>query len=64
MNTPLPGFGDPDRFTPRLGQPEIERLPGVLQRPFDDLSEPGVADPADTSFPPDWAQSIEVSCSS
>ena len=43
---------------------EIERLLGVLERPFDDPAEPGAADLADAGFPPDWAQSIEVSCSS
>ena len=41
---------------------EVQRLQSALQHPFDEQS-------ADTSnryagFPPDWAQSIEVSCSS
>ncbi len=38
---------------------EIERLLKVLQRPYD---EPTQASDAD--FPPDWASSLEVSCSS
>ncbi|MET0520216.1 MAG: protein adenylyltransferase SelO [Burkholderiaceae bacterium] len=38
---------------------ETQRLLAVLQRPFD---EPALASDAD--FPPDWAQSLEVSCSS
>ena len=38
---------------------EIERLLKVLQRPYD---EPVSA--ADADFPPDWAQHLEVSCSS
>ncbi|MDN3922872.1 protein adenylyltransferase SelO [Roseateles violae] len=38
---------------------EIARLLKVLQRPFD---EPELASDAD--FPPDWAQTLEVSCSS
>jgi uncharacterized protein YdiU (UPF0061 family) len=38
---------------------EIERLLKVLSRPFD---EP--ADPSDAALPPDWAQHLEVSCSS
>ena len=38
---------------------EIERLLKVLQHPFD---EPAL--PSDAAFPPDWAQSLEVSCSS
>jgi serine/tyrosine/threonine adenylyltransferase len=38
---------------------EIARLLKVLGRPFD---EP--ADPSDAALPPDWAQSLEVSCSS
>jgi uncharacterized protein YdiU (UPF0061 family) len=38
---------------------EIERLLKVLSRPFD---EPVV--PSDAALPPDWAQHLEVSCSS
>ncbi|QPF72888.1 YdiU family protein [Roseateles sp. DAIF2] len=38
---------------------EVTRLLKVLQRPFD---EPVSA--ADADFPPDWAQHLEVSCSS
>jgi uncharacterized protein YdiU (UPF0061 family) len=39
---------------------EVQRLLKVLQRPFDEQPE---AD-ADASFPPDWAQHLEISCSS
>jgi len=39
---------------------EVQRLLKVLQRPFDEQDE---AD-AYASFPPDWAQHLEVSCSS
>lgn len=43
---------------------EVERLLAVLRRPFDD-APPGVDDPAPyADFPPAWASSIEVSCSS
>ncbi|UXH77208.1 protein adenylyltransferase SelO [Roseateles amylovorans] len=38
---------------------EVERLLAVLRHPFD---EPARA--ADADFPPDWAQQLEVSCSS
>jgi len=38
---------------------EIERLLKVLSRPFD---EPEL--PSDAALPPDWAQTLEVSCSS
>ena len=38
---------------------EVERLLKALQHPFD---EP--AQPSDAAFPPEWAQSLEVSCSS
>ncbi|CAM4072348.1 protein adenylyltransferase SelO [Roseateles saccharophilus] len=38
---------------------EIERLLKVLGRPFD---EPAL--PSDAALPPDWAQGLEVSCSS
>lgn len=38
---------------------EVTRLLAVLQRPFD---EPVQA--SDAGFPPDWAQGLEVSCSS
>ena len=39
---------------------EVQRLHRLLQRPFD--VQPGCE--ADADFPPDWASSIEVSCSS
>jgi len=39
---------------------ETERLLKVLQRPFDE--QPGHE--ADAGFPPDWAQQLQVSCSS
>jgi serine/tyrosine/threonine adenylyltransferase len=39
---------------------ETERLLKVLQRPFDEQPE----HEADAGFPPDWAQQLEVSCSS
>ncbi len=39
---------------------EVERLLKVLARPYDEAS--GTA--ADAGFPPDWAQHLEVSCSS
>jgi uncharacterized protein YdiU (UPF0061 family) len=39
---------------------EIDRLLKVLARPFDEQPENAVY----ADFPPDWAQSIEVSCSS
>jgi len=38
---------------------EVRRLLDVLRRPFD---EPVQA--SDAGFPPDWAQTLEVSCSS
>jgi uncharacterized protein YdiU (UPF0061 family) len=38
---------------------ECARLLKVLQRPFDEPAEA-----ADAAFPPDWAQTLEVSCSS
>jgi uncharacterized protein YdiU (UPF0061 family) len=38
---------------------ETERLLKVLSHPFD---EPAL--PSDAALPPDWAQSLEVSCSS
>jgi uncharacterized protein YdiU (UPF0061 family) len=43
---------------------EIERLLNVLAHPFDEPAEPSPQDLADAGFPPDWARSIEVSCSS
>ena len=43
---------------------EVERLLKVLAQPFDEPAEPSPQDLADAGFPPDWAQSIEVSCSS
>jgi uncharacterized protein YdiU (UPF0061 family) len=39
---------------------EVQRLHRLLQTPFDE--QPGAE--ADAGFPPDWATSIEVSCSS
>ena len=39
---------------------EVQRLHRLLQQPF--TEQPGCE--ADADFPPDWAQSIEVSCSS
>jgi uncharacterized protein YdiU (UPF0061 family) len=39
---------------------ETARLLKVLQRPFDEQPEHA----AYADFPPDWAQHIEVSCSS
>jgi serine/tyrosine/threonine adenylyltransferase len=41
---------------------ETERLLQVLQRPFDE--GPAGATAGDAGFPPEWAQTIEVSCSS
>ncbi|MCV2421510.1 protein adenylyltransferase SelO [Paucibacter sp. DJ2R-2] len=38
---------------------ETQRLLQVLQRPFDDPKQA-----SDAAFPPDWAQTLEVSCSS
>jgi serine/tyrosine/threonine adenylyltransferase len=43
---------------------EVERLSAVLARPFDEPAAPSAQDLSDAAFPPDWAQSIEVSCSS
>jgi serine/tyrosine/threonine adenylyltransferase len=40
---------------------EVDRLLAVLQHPFDE--QPEMAD-AYAGFPPDWAQHLEVSCSS
>jgi uncharacterized protein YdiU (UPF0061 family) len=39
---------------------ETQRLLAVLERPYDEQPEAS----ADADFPPDWAQQIEVSCSS
>lgn len=39
---------------------EVQRLHKVLQNPFDEQA----GCEADADFPPSWAQSIEVSCSS
>jgi uncharacterized protein YdiU (UPF0061 family) len=39
---------------------EVQRLLKVLQRPFDEQAEHA----AYAAFPPDWAQQLEVSCSS
>ena len=41
---------------------EVERLLKVLQQPFDESAVGATA--ADAGFPPEWAQTIEVSCSS
>ena len=41
---------------------EVERLLKVLQRPFDE--QDAAASSALAGFPPEWAQTIEVSCSS
>ena len=41
---------------------EVDRLLKVLQQPFDEV--PAGATERDAGFPPEWAQSIEVSCSS
>jgi uncharacterized protein YdiU (UPF0061 family) len=41
---------------------ETHRLLKVLQRPYDEL--PSAATESDAGFPPEWAQTIEVSCSS
>ena len=41
---------------------EVERLLKVLQRPFDE--QDAAASSAFAGFPPEWAQTIEVSCSS
>ena len=43
---------------------EVERLLQVLTQPFDEPAAPTPQDAADAGFPPEWAQSIEVSCSS
>jgi uncharacterized protein YdiU (UPF0061 family) len=39
---------------------EVERLRSVLERPYDEQLD----HEADADFPPEWAQTIEVSCSS
>ena len=39
---------------------EVQRLLAVLQHPFDEQTQ----HEADAGFPPDWAQQLEVSCSS
>jgi len=39
---------------------ELERLAAVLRRPFDEQPE----NEAYAAMPPDWAGSLEVSCSS
>ena len=41
---------------------EVDRLLKVLQQPFDET--PAGASASDAGFPPEWAQTIEVSCSS
>ena len=41
---------------------EVGRLLKILQRPFDEA--PAGATAGDAGFPPEWAQTIEVSCSS
>jgi len=48
------------RLAQRGDDSEVQRLHRLLQRPFDEQA--GCEAYAD--FPPDWAQSIEVSCSS
>ena len=48
----------------RLGDfAEVGRLLNVLSRPFDEAAQSPEA-AADAGFPPEWAQSLEVSCSS
>ena len=48
------------RQSQRGDDSEVQRLHRLLQHPFD--AQPGCE--ADADFPPSWAQSIEVSCSS
>ena len=49
-----------DQATQHRDFSEIDRLLAILQRPFDEQPEhEAYAEP-----PPDWAKSIEVSCSS
>ena len=48
------------RMAQRGDDSEVQRLHRLLQHPFD--AQPGCE--ADADFPPSWAQSIEVSCSS
>ena len=48
------------RLAQRGDDSEVQRLHRLLQHPFD--AQPGCE--ADADFPPNWAQSIEVSCSS
>jgi uncharacterized protein YdiU (UPF0061 family) len=43
---------------------EVDRLLNVLAAPFDEPAAPSAQDRADAGFPPEWAQSIAVSCSS
>lgn len=43
---------------------EITRLVRVLEHSFDDPAQLTIQDEVDAGFPPDWAQPIEVSCSS
>ncbi len=43
---------------------EVERLQKVLAQPCDEPADALPQDRSDAGFPPDWAQSIEVSCSS
>ena len=43
---------------------EVERLLKVLATPFDEPDSPSAQDVSDAGFPPAWAQSIAVSCSS
>ena len=43
---------------------EVARLLKVLQRPFDEEPDGAAAAGHDAGFPPEWAQTIEVSCSS
>ncbi len=43
---------------------EVDRLRKVLAAPYDEVATPTAEDLSDAGFPPAWAQSIEVSCSS
>ncbi len=43
---------------------EVDRLTRLLAQPFDDAPDGVEHSAADAGFPPDWAQTIEVSCSS
>jgi serine/tyrosine/threonine adenylyltransferase len=43
---------------------EVARLLKVLQQPFDETPDGAANAERDAGFPPEWAQTIEVSCSS